>query len=115
MEINRREITSYEHACELADAKSEATGERHIGIDRGRQTSPQFDVVEAPVVGAEISYAFNGDYYPCGTIVSISETMKKITSSTGRSFYRRRKTASWVASKTWTMVKGHIERRNPHF
>ena len=100
-----------QHAAELTADR----GELYIAIDKGRHISPQYDVTRAPAVGDKVSYAFNGDYYPCGEIVRISPTMKKITTSTGDTFYRLRETGSWKMHKTWSLINGHHDERNPSF
>ena len=59
---------------------------------------------------------FNGDYYPCGTIVKISPTLKKITTSDGKEFYRVKQTGSWrLKGTSFYMVKGTHDKRNPSF
>ena len=68
-----------------------------------------------PNINDPVSYAFNGDYYPCGYIKTISKTLKKITTTTGETFYRKRNTGCWLRNGTWSMVQGHIEAQNPHF
>lgn len=50
-----------------------------------------------------------------GTIVKISNTLKKITTDTGHVFWRRRDTGCWKANDTWSMRPGHFEKRNPSF
>jgi hypothetical protein len=112
--INNWNIKSFEHATELAVAETLATGKQHIACDRGECCSPRYYIAPVPVVGEPVSYAFNGDYYPCGVITSISKTLKKITTSEGRTFYRKRNTDVWKNS-IWCMVNGHIERLNPEF
>jgi hypothetical protein len=87
----------------------------YIATDAGGYCSPRYDVIKAPQHLAPVSYCFNGDYYPCGHIKSISKTMKKITTTTGKTFYRRKNTGCWLANGTWSMVEGHIEARNPMF
>lgn len=89
--------------------------DKYIATDAGRCRSPQFDVQRRPQVGDKVSYAFNGDYYPDGTIVKISPTLKKITTDTGSSYYRLRNTGTWKLNKTWSLVHGHINERNPSF
>jgi len=108
-------ITSFEHAAEIAAAETAATGKLHIACDHGAHCSPRYYTAEVPFMGDAVSYAFNGDYYPCGFVASISKTLKKITTTEGQTFYRRRNTGSWVMSGTWSLVGGHIERQNPHF
>ena len=112
---SRWDFDSIEDAQRIADSATKLTGRLHIATDAGEWVSPRFDVVEAPVVGAEVSYAFNGDYYPCGVITAISKSLKLVTTSTGRKFYRRRETGSWVNNGMWSLVSGHHNRRNPEF
>ena len=90
-------------------------GDKYIAIDCGRCVSPRYDVVEKPAKGDKVSYAFNGDYYPCGEITSISKTLKRIKTTTGATFYRVRQTGSWKMNKTWSLVAGHHDKRNPSF
>jgi hypothetical protein len=108
------DIKSFEHATELAAAETQATGKQHIACDRGDHCAPRYSVAPVPVVGEEVSYAFNGDYYPCGVITAISKTLKKITTSEGKVFYRKRQTDVWK-SGIWSLVDGHINRLNPEF
>ena len=89
--------------------------EQYLAVDKGPSVSPRYDVVHMPQVGDAVSYGFNGDYYPCGKIASISKTLKKITTTEGKEFYRRRQTGSWVMNGTWSLVHGTIDERNPHF
>jgi hypothetical protein len=108
-------ITSFEHATEIAAAVTGVTGKLHIACDYGSHCSPRYYTIEVPTVGDLVSYAFNGDYYPCGSITSISKTLKKITTSDGQVFYRRRQTGCWKMNGVWSLVNGHIERLNPEF
>jgi len=98
-------------ATEVADA----LGNDFIAVDEGCHVSPRFDVIKLPQVGDDVSYGFNGDYYPCGQIVSISESLKLIKTSDGSKFYRVKETGSWRMNGTWTLVKGHVNKRNPSF
>ena len=68
-----------------------------------------------PTINDPVSYAFNGDYYPCGVIAKISKNHKMITTSDGHKFYRQGEANQWKMYKTWFLVKGHIEKQNPHF
>jgi hypothetical protein len=115
MEIDAWEIKSFKQAESLAKQKTEVEEKLHIPINHGDHVYPQFDVLEAPAVGDEISRGFNGDYYPCGKIARISKTMKVITSTDGHKFYRRGESSSWVNNGTWSMIKGHHDDKNPHF
>ncbi len=89
--------------------------EKYIAVDSGSGESPRYDVVRMPQVGDDVSYGFNGDCYPCGKIASISKTLKKITTTEGKEFYRHRQTGSWVMNGTWSLVHGTIREQNPHF
>ena len=97
----------------VAQLNEEAGFEKYAVSERGGY--PKYSIFELPQVGDPISYGFNGDYYPCGEIKSISATKKLIVSTTGAKFYRRNNSASWVKNGTWSMVAGHIDERNPHF
>lgn len=111
----RSDFKTLEMAEKIAAKASTLTGDIYIATDAGEGCYPRFDVIQAPAVGDKVSYAFNGDYYPCGTIVSISKSMKLITTSTGRKFYRSRQSGSWLNGGMWSMVAGHISRLNPEF
>ena len=112
--ICRHDFKTFEQAQEVADAASIFEGVDYIATDAGEWCSPRYDVIKAPQVLDPVSYAFNGDAYPCGYIKTISKTMKKITTTTGKTFYRKRNTGSWVSAPCWFMVEGHISERNPH-
>lgn len=114
-EVNRHDIRSFAHAEQLAQQATELMGELYIATDAGAHVSPRIDVIRAPAVGDKVSYAFNGDSYPCGRITAISPTLKKVTTSEGDVFYRRRQSGAWVKGGTWSMVRGHVSARNPSF
>ena len=109
------DLKSFEGACLLALSLSEETGIDYIGIDRGEWVWPQYGVILAPRIGEPVSISFNGDRYPCGRIKSISKSLKLITTTTGKKFYRRRLTGSWISDGTWTLVSGHVSARNESF
>lgn len=90
-------------------------GDNYMAVDAGAWVSNQYDVIEKPKVGDVVSRGFNGDYYPAGEIVKISKTMKKITTSTGVVFNRKKLTGCWKANETWTMVPGMKNEKNPSF
>lgn len=113
--VCRHDIQTLALADDIASAATKFSGKLHIAIDNGEWVSPRYDVIEAPQVGENVSYAFNGDYYPCGQITKISSTLKQITTSTGRTFHRRKLSGRWVSQGTWTMVHGHISKLNPEF
>ena len=102
---------------------TKATGDNHFAVDKGPRVSPRFDIARAPQVGDEVSRAFNGDYYPAGKITHISPSWAVIKTSTGEKFTRRKAGAETVhhsatwrdRSGTFTLVRGHHDKRNPHF
>jgi hypothetical protein len=108
-------IKTLSDAVLLAAAETKITGKLHIACDYGDHCSPRYYIAEVPAVGEPVSYAFNGDYYPCGVVTAVSKTLKKIVTSEGRTFYRRRLTGCWKSDGVWSLVGGHIERQNPHF
>jgi hypothetical protein len=111
----RNDWTSYGQVCGLAKYLTAMTGRMFVGCDEGPGCSPQFDIIELPKVGDEVSYAFNGDYYPDGTITRITKTLQ-IKTSTGNRYYRRGVSGCWkMTGGTWSLVKGHINERNPSF
>jgi hypothetical protein len=113
--VCRSDWSTFEAAHEVAEAASIFEGVEYIAIDRGAYTSPRFDVIRAPQTLDPVSYSFNGDTYPCGYIKTISKTLKKITTTTGQTFYRHKQSGSWLMNGQWYMVSGHIQERNPHF
>lgn len=113
--MTRHDIESVEHAAEIAESAKKVTGKTYLPIDSGKGVWPRFDVIEAPEVGEPVSYGFNGDYYPCGHIKSISANFRLIVTTAGQKFYRRRQSANWVHGKIWSLVNGHRSEMNPSF
>jgi hypothetical protein len=109
--VYEHDFKSFEEATKVAEAASIFVGIDYIPTE----SNGYFDVVRAPKLNDPVSYAFNGDYYPCGYIKSISKTMKKITTTDGDVFYRRRNTGTWLKHNVWSLVSGHHNERNPHF
>ncbi len=103
------------HTFEAAKEVAAALGEGYVATDAGPYVSPQFDIIELPKIGDKVSYTFNGDYYPCGEVASISKSLKLIVTDEGEKFYRVRETGCWKYNKTWSLVKGHISKLNPEF
>jgi hypothetical protein len=112
--ISRWDYKSLEQCEQIAQEATDLTSELHIAIER-TSVSPKWDIIRAPHVGDKVSYSFNGDTYPCGTITSISKSMKVVTTSEGRKFYRRRQSGAWINAGTWALVQGHRYEQNPHF
>lgn len=111
----RNDWKTFERAKEVAAQLTEATGKLYIATDASASTSPRYDVIAAPVLGSPVSKAFNGDYYPEGEITKISPSLKRIETSTGAVFFRRRESGAWIEGGTWSMVSGHVDKRNPSF
>lgn len=112
---SRWDWESHEEVLKLAEELTKLTGKLYIGTDATASTSPRFDVREAPIVGDKVSRSFNGDTYPCGEIVKITPTWQ-ITTSDGTKFRRYKETGGWrQAGRSFWMVGGHLEERNPHF
>lgn len=112
---HRNDWKSFARVQEIAAQLTEATGQRYLATDAGPNVSPRYDVVEAPRVGAPVSKAFNGDYYPEGKITKISASFRRVVTSSGAVFYRRRNSGTWLEGGTWSMVQGHHDKRNPSF
>jgi hypothetical protein len=112
---SRNDWKTFDRVVTIADQLTANTGKLYLPIDHGRNVSPRYDVIAAPISGAPVSRAFNGDYYPAGFIKSISATFKRIETNTGIVFWRRGRSASWIADGTWSMVSGHITQFNPSF
>ena len=115
--VDRNDFRSYGHAAIIAaSANLLEDGENYIPVDHGDHVRPRFDVIAAPKIGDKVSSGFNGDYYPQGEIVKISKSLRRVETSTGRVFWRRRDTAAWVeAGGGFSMVHGHRDERNPCF
>ena len=102
--------------------------DRYLATDAGPHVSPRYDVIALPKVGDAVSYSFNGDSYPCGHVISVSAgpNFRRIVAHEPRGgkhvgevrehvFWRRRKTGSWIMDGTWSLVAGHVDKRNPSF
>lgn len=112
--MRKRYETFAEAEADAADlTKSE--GALHLPTDAGEWVYPRYGVVAAPIVGAMVSKRFNGDSYPCGTIAKITHNNRRIETTTGVVFWRRRLSGSWVSDNTWSMAGGHHDERNPSF
>lgn len=112
--LNRNDIGTFEKAQRIAAGASKLTGKLYVATDDGAHVAPRFDVIEAPAVGNEVSYSFNGDTYPDGSIVRISESLRVVTTSTGKRYYRQGLSGAWTR-KAWSLVPGHRYEQNPHF
>lgn len=114
--ITNWEVYSFDEATRLAQEATKVMGEVYLPVDRTASTSPRYGITIAPKLGEPVSYSFNGDTTPCGEISKISDSYYRIQTTTGKVFYRRHKTASWIMKGgTWSLVNGHIRERNPSF
>ena len=113
--VSRWDFECFEQAMLIAIQAETATGSVYLPIDNGENVSPRYDVIEAPKVGDKVSCGLNGDYYPEGEIIKISDSYKIITTSTGKKFYRKGLTGRWRWGRIWTLVAGHHDRKNPAF
>lgn len=118
----RNDWRTFEAAQEVAAA----LGPKYQATDAGPYVSPRYDVIDLPQVGDLVSYAVNGDYYPCGKITKISAgpAFRRIeaTDDAGRKrvFHRRCRDGkptggAWLMGGVWSMVQGHISKLNPEF
>lgn len=112
--IDRHSFTSLEFAADIALQVSALKGKTFIATNNPH-CRPQFDIVELPSIGDNVSGYFNGDSYPEGEVTSISKSYKVIETSTGKRFYRKRQTGSWISNGTWSLIGGHHNTRNPSF
>lgn len=112
---NRNDWKSFDRVTEIAAQLTAATGRIFLPTDDGEYVSPRYDVVDAPAINDEVSYAFNGDSYPDGVIVKINANHRFIWTSNGNKYIRKGLTSRWVRNNTWTLVSGHHFEQNPHF
>jgi hypothetical protein len=114
--VNSWCVKSYEHAEKLAKAFTTANKELWLAVDHGPHRGPRYDVTRCPKVGDEVSYGFNGDYYPDGAINTVSKTGFKVVTTTGSVYRRKKKSAGWMKEGgTWSLVLGIHKEKNPSF
>jgi hypothetical protein len=112
--LDRNDIGTMEYAEQIAESATKLTGELYIATDAGDHVAPRFDVIAAPKVGDRVSATFNGDYYDEGRIARVSPSLKVVTTSTGRKFYRLQETGAWL-SGYFALIPGAHNRLNPEF
>jgi hypothetical protein len=117
---NRNDWKSFKRAEQVAAELNEIHGKPiYLATDSGPHVSPRYDVIVIPQVGDEVSYSFNGDTYPDGKITFVSDASKNfriIKTDTGSVYYRRKLAGGWLkVGGTWSLVRGHINERNPSF
>lgn len=112
---NRGDWKTFEAAKEVA----EVLGPKYLATDAGPNVYPRYDVIKVPQVGDVVSYGFNGDYYPCGKVKSVSKSLKKIVTveenGAEHVFWKRGNRGSWVMNGTWSLICGYHDERNPSF
>lgn len=114
--ISNWDVGTFEEAVRLAGEATAVTEEVYLPCDRSSSVSPRYGIIRAPKLGEPVSYSFNGDTTPCGVISKISDSYYRIQTTTGKVFYRRHHTSSWIMQGgTWSMVSGHYRERNPSF
>jgi hypothetical protein len=64
-----------------------------------------FKVYRIPTIGDPVSMTHDEVFYPCGEIESITKTLKRITTTDGKTFIRYRDTDNWLFNG-WLMVPG---------
>lgn len=96
-----------QEATVYAEQLSSTLKRPYIAVQTAYGHRRKFDIIAAPQVGDKVSYTFNGECYPCGEIVRISPTLKKIITNHDKVFYRRGNTGQWMMHNTWSMIPGH--------
>jgi len=112
---NRNDWKDFATVEAVAQEATTFTGKPHVAVDNGTHHYPRFDIAAVPQVGDPVSYAFNGDSYPCGHVAKVSKTLI-ITTTEGKRFYRRKLTGGWkMEGGTWSLTHGHVYKQNPSF
>jgi hypothetical protein len=126
---SRNDWRTYEEAQTVANALNRDAGDLHNtfqATNAGPYVSPRYDVIDLPRLGDEVSYTFNGDYYPCGRIAGISAgpgyrcIVAVDDNGSEYKFWRRCRDGkptggAWIMRRTWSMIQGHHNKRNPEF
>ena len=110
-----RRLANLDHANRVAAICTHYLGETWVGTDAGPHCYPRFNAQRAPNVGDDVSYAFNGDSYPCGQVVRVSKSLKVITTSNGDRYFRVKLSGGWRRNRTWWLTEGHVSKYNPSF
>ena len=114
-------LNSYDECVSVANelqSYPENAGKVFLPVDRGSWVSPRYTVIEFGFqVGDEVSMGFNGDFYPEGKIAKISNDYRIVTLENGKRFFRtgHKLGESWRYDKTWYLVPGIRDERNPSF
>lgn len=86
-----------------------------VAVDEGTNYTPRYNVVRAPAVGDKVSRYINGDTYPDGEVTAVSQSLRRVSTSTGAVYWRRKLSSSWFAEDSWRLVHGHVTTRNESF
>ncbi len=113
---NRTDWDNLAEAERIAASATKATGRAWLACDKGAGVWPRYDVIEAPIVGDDVSWGFNGDAYPLGKITKISADYKTVMVEVAPGTKRRftRKGAGWI-NNGWSLLPGSQYRQNPEF
>jgi len=116
-DVSRWDIKTMERAKDIAlQANLLEDGYFYLSCDRGSYVSPRYDVIRAPMKGAEVSKGFNGDYYPCGKIAKVTHNFKRVETADGTVFWRRKESDVWLEQGGgFAMCYGVHDERNPSF
>lgn len=112
--VNRNDYKSLDEAQRVAGSATRTLKTDFMAVDNGPSCSPRYDVIRTPQVGDEVSQAFNGDYYPEGVITKITHKLRRIETSTGEVFWRRKDSGSWL-NGGFSMIRGHVSRLSREF
>lgn len=113
--IARSDLRNALDAEAVAVQASKLTGKKFMTCDSGEGVYPRFDIIESPKIGDRVSRAFNGDAYPCGTIIAITPGLR-ITTDQGHKFNRQQKSGAWKEiGSPFYMIHGDHYEQNPHF
>lgn len=115
-------INTMDDANKLADLcnADKVNSRTWIATDAGEWVSPRYDVMHIPSIGDDVSYAFNGDYYPCGKVTKITTAPYRKIEATDKNgkvcvFWRQRQSGCWKYNKTWNLIAGVHKKLNPEF
>ncbi len=109
------ESSDAEEAKRFAQSMTDFGNVIYMSYKQDGYSDRPYRVKPAPQIGDFVSYAFNGDYYPDGEIVAISASFRRIKTESGNVYWRNKEAYQWKYEKTWSMVKGHHDERNPSF
>lgn len=113
--ITRSDIKSIGQANAIALQATALKLEQYVAADRGPNVWPRFDVIRAPKVGDKVSYGIGGDAYEDGFIVKVSDSLRRVESSNGTVYWRRKQSDTWRSGSRYMILGAHVNRLDPHF